>query len=122
MDTGPTDGLPDSGDGRPPPAPEALPRPALWSAAAPGRPSRPFEGQAEADADVPARTRGRVLATWGAVGVMLLGVVLLGVAAVLVSWPLAAVGVVVGLLGVIAARRARVLLAVSIGQSPTGPA
>lgn len=113
--------LPDSGDGVPPPRPEALPHPALWPDGPAGVPAHAFEGKQEDDADIPPQTGGRTLATWGAVAVMVLGAALLGVAFVLTSLWLGAVGLVVGAGGAIAALRAKIMFAVSVGDSPTGP-
>lgn len=113
--------LPDSGDGLPPPRPDALPHPALWSDAAPGRPARAYEGAAEDDAEVPPRTRGRLLVTWAAVVAMIVGAVVVGIAFVTRSPVLAGAGVLLGLAGLVVALKARVLDAVSVGQSPTGP-
>lgn len=118
--TGVTDDLPESGDGVAPPAPEELPHPALWSAPAPGEAPVAYDGQAEDDADIPPRTRGHTIATWASVAGMLLGVVLLALALVLQSWPLAVAGVVVGAAGAAGAMKVKILTAVSVGQSPHG--
>lgn len=112
--------LPDSGDGVPPPRPDALPHPALWADGPPGVPAHAFEGKQEDDAKIPPKTRGRTLATWGAVAAMALGALLLGVAFVLQSLWLGAVGLVVGAAGAVAAIRARIMLAVTVGDSPEG--
>ncbi len=113
--------LPASGDGRPPPSPDALPHPALWSDAQPGRAAAAYDGKAEDGADVPQRTRGRLLVTWGAVLTMVVGAVLVGLGVALPSVPLAGLGVVVGLVGAAVALKAKVLDAVSVGDSPLGP-
>jgi hypothetical protein len=113
--------LPDSGDGLAPPEPEALPHPALWSTPPPGQAPVAYDGQAEDDADVPARTRSHTIATWASVGGMLLGAVLLALAFVLQSWPLAVAGLVVGAAGAVGALKVKILTAVSVGQSPHGP-
>ncbi len=112
--------LPDSGDGVPPPRPDALPHPALWTEGPPGVPAHAFEGKQEDDAEIPPQTRGRALATWGAVAAMVLGAVLLGLALVLQSLVLGAVGLVVGLAGAVVAVRAKIMLAVTVGDSPEG--
>lgn len=123
--TGVTDSLPDSlpesGDGLPPPPPEALPHPALWSTPPPGSAPVAYDGQAEEDADIPPRTRGHMIATWASVAGMLLGAVLLALAFVLQSWPLAVLGIVVGAAGAVGALKVKILTAVSVGQSPSGP-
>ncbi|MCU1692711.1 MAG: hypothetical protein JWM64_1802 [Frankiales bacterium] len=113
--------LPDSGDGRPPPSPDALPHPALWSDARPGQRPFAYDGAAEDDAEVPPRTRGRLAVTWAAVLTMIAAAVVVGFGVALPSLVLVAVGVVLGLAGAITALKARVLDAVSVGQSPTGP-
>lgn len=112
--------LPDSGDGVPPPRPDALPHPALWTEGPPGAPAHAFDGKQEDDAEIPPKTRGRLLATWGSVGAMVLAAVLLGVAFVLQSLPLGVVAVVLGLAGAVVAVRAKIMLAVTVGDSPEG--
>lgn len=118
--TAPQD-LPDSGDGLAPPRPSALPRPALWPEPPPGVAPRAYRGQEEDTADVPVRTPGRMRATWGSVAVMLIGIVLLGVAAVLRTWSPAVLGLLLIGAGAAAAGKLRILTDVSVGQSPRGP-
>jgi hypothetical protein len=115
------DSLPDSGDGLAPPAPEALPHPALWTTPAPGQAPVAYDGQAEDEADIPPRTRGHEIATWASVAGMLLGAVLIALAFVLQAWPVAVAGVLVGAAGAVGAMKVKILTAVSVGQSPHGP-
>ena len=112
--------LPDSGDGVPPPRPDALPHPALWAEGPPGTPAHAFDGKQEDDAEIPPQTRERTLATWGAVGAMVVAAILLGVALVLRSVPLGVVGLVAGVAGAVVAVRAKIMLAVTVGDSPDG--
>lgn len=109
--------LPDSGDGLAPPRPDELQHPALWSDPPPSQAPRAFEGSAQDDADIPAHTRGRELAIYGAVAAMLVAAALLGLAFVLRSLPLGIGAVVLGLLGTVVAYRAKILQAVTVGQS-----
>lgn len=111
-----SDDLPSSGEpGLRPPAPGDLPRPALWS---PGLPEAPFDGAQEDTADPPTPARRKL--AWIAVALMLLGVALVGVALVATSWTALAVAVLVGVVGVVLALRARIMEDVSVSDSPHG--
>lgn len=113
--------LPDSGDGLAPPRPEALPHPEMWSDPPAGTTARPFQGKAEDDAEVPDRSRARMLTIYGAVATIIVATVLVGVAFVQASLVLVVVGVVLGAIGATVAWKAQILTLVSIGDSPTGP-
>lgn len=111
-----TDDLPASGDpGTQPPSSAALPRPAMWPQGGTGA---PFDGAQEDTATPPGTTRKRV--AWAAVAAMVVGVVLLGLAAVTRSWGLAASGAALGAVGAVVAMRARIMEDVSVSDSPHG--
>lgn len=103
--------LPTSGEpGVPRPSPADLPRPALWPRGA----TRPFSGRRDGTAERP--SRGQQVGAWVGTALMVLGVVLLGLALVLPSWPAAAAGLAVGVVGVGVAVRSRILEDVSVSD------
>jgi hypothetical protein len=91
-----TDEQPPTGD------PVGLPRPEMWPVGATDQPFRGIED--EPDEDAPSRPH----LAWVAVGLMVAGAVLVGLAVVLQSWVPLAAGVVVGLVGLVLALRARI--------------
>lgn len=106
--------LPASGDpGVRPPVPGSLPRPVMWP---PGAEGTPFDG-AEEDTATPPSPRRRKVAYAG-VGLMVVAVIVLGLGVALTSWPLLAVGLVVGGVGAALAWRAGIMEDVSISDSP----
>ena len=98
--------------------PAALPRPALWPAPPPGQPARAFDGLAEERAR--AVTRDRWRSSWLAVGLMLVGAVLVGLALALQVLLVGVAGVLVGGSGVALAWKVRLMEDVSVEDSPTG--
>lgn len=110
--------LPDSGEpGRTPPTPGMLPTPAMWPD---GAVEAPFDGAAEDTATPP--SPGRKRTAYVAVALMVVGVVVVGLALVVTSWLVLAVGLVVGAVGMSLAWRARIMEDVSVSDSPGGPA
>lgn len=109
-----TSDLPDSGEpGIAPPTNAGLPRPAMWPA---GAERQPFD-DIEEDTETPAGP-GRRSAVWLAVGLMVAGAVLVGLAVVMMAWPPAVAGVLVGGVGAVLALRARIMEDVSVSDSP----
>ncbi len=108
-----------SGDGVPPPSPDQLPHPALWSPPPPGRQPAAYSDLAEEHVPSNDRpTRARWAMAWTAVALGVLTAVLLAVALLLRSWvPLVPAAVAVAA-GLVLARRGRILTDVSVGQSP----
>ncbi len=99
------DDLPSSGEpGVRPPVPGSLPRPAMWPA---GARETPFDG-AEEDTTVPATPNRRKVA-WVAVAVMVLGVSMVGLAFVTVSWQVALTGILIGAVGAALALKVRIM-------------
>ena len=96
-------------DTEPPSDPIGLPRPAMWP---PGATDTPFS--TVEDDTAPPETPGRGRLAWVAVGLVVVGVVLLGLAVALTSWVPAVAGVVLGLAGMVLAYRARIFEDVSL--------
>lgn len=94
--------------------PSALPRPKLFGEPMPGQQPRAFEGLEEERSTASPGSRPAYVA----VGVMVVGVMLVGLCAVLLSWPLLVAGVLVGSVGIVLARRARIMQDVSVTDSP----
>jgi len=108
-----------SGDpGVRPPDPDALPRPALWSPPAPGSQARAFSGLEEDSATPVSREGWR--SAWLAVGLMLVGAVLLGIAFVTRAPVVAVLAVLVGGAGAVLAWKFKIMEDVSVEDSPTG--
>lgn len=85
-----------------PAAADGLPRPEMWPAGAGETPFTGIEDDEDGDRS------GSLAPAWVAVGLMVVGVVLVGLAFVLQSWVPAVVGVVVGVTGLVLALRARI--------------
>lgn len=93
-----------------------LGRPVLWGEPSTSDPQpQAYVGTAESEASSP--TKAQRVMSWVAVGLMLLGVITCAVAFVGRSWPLGAVGVVVGAVGAVLALRFHILDEVSVTQT-----
>jgi hypothetical protein len=86
-----------------------LPRPEMWPAGATDTPFTGIEDQ-EPDDSAPARPH----LAWVAVGLMIAGAVLVGLAVALRSWVPLVAGVVVGVTGLVLALRAKIFQDVSL--------
>lgn len=98
--------------------------PALWSAPARGGQPQPFGSRADATTASESdqrMARAKLPLAWTAVATMIVGAVLVGLAVVLVSWSVGAVGMVLAAAGCALALRVRILSDVSLGQRPEGP-
>jgi len=103
------------------PAPPVQPAPELWSVPVGGGEPRPFSSRADAQSDAQGdqeNARAKLPWAWLSVALMIAGAVVVGLAIVLVSWPLAGAGAAVGAIGAGLALRVRILSDVSLGQSP----
>lgn len=107
--------MPGSGDaGVRPPDPGSLPRPALWPAPPTGQQARAFSGL-EDESATPVPT-GSWRSAWLAVGLLVLGAVLLGVALVTQLPVVALVAVLVGGAGAVLAWKARIMETVTVDE------
>ena len=113
-----------SGTGEPKPVtPQVQSAPALWAVPASGGQPRPFVTRADAQRSNESEqetARAKLPFAWAAVGLIIAGAALLGLATVGQSWPLAAAGLLVAVLGAALGVRVRVLSDVSLGQRPEG--
>lgn len=96
------------------------PVPVLWPEPAPGQRPRAFTHVAEARHSETAARRKLPLA-WAAVATLIVAALVLGAAVLLLSWPIAAAGIALGVFGSVVAVRSHILADVSLGQSPEGP-
>jgi hypothetical protein len=99
--------------------PMGVTRPQLWPDSPPGRQPRAFDRLQAEEGPLRAPKRMRVR-SWIAVGLMLLGAVLLALAVALPTWWLVPPAAVVGLGGAVLALKSQIFAAVNTGQSPTG--
>lgn len=96
--------------------PAALPRPKLFAPPRPGEQPQAFRGLAEENSP-PAPSKKPA---WFAVGLMIVGVVLVGLFVATTEWPLLLAGLVVGAIGVLIAWKAQIMATVSVTDSPEG--
>ncbi len=94
--------------------PATLPRPRLFPLPAPGEQPQAFRGLEDEDTSPPPHARS----SWVAVLTMIVGVLLTAAFFLTLSWPLLAAGVVVGLVGVYLAVKAKIMDEVSVTDSP----
>jgi hypothetical protein len=106
----------DSGESGRQADPASLPRPALWPEPAPGEQPVAVRGKADENADA----RAHVKEAYVGVALMVLGLVLLAVAAVVRSWLPAGAGLLAGGAGAVVALRARVMDAATVGEEVRG--
>lgn len=93
--------------------PSSLARPAMWAAPPPGEQAQGFTSVSR-----PTSGHHAKRPAWVAVAVMALGIVLCGVAVALYRWEPLALGIPIGLTGVVLAARARIMDDISTSDDP----
>jgi hypothetical protein len=106
----------ESGESGTPADPASLPRPALWPEPPAGQAPVPIRGKDEENAEA----RAHVRAAYVGIGLMVLGLVLLAVAAIVRSWLPAVLGLAAGAAGAVVAVRSRVMDAATVGEEVRG--
>lgn len=94
--------------------PSTLPRPVLFADPRPGEQPQAFRGLAEESSPKRPSTKP----AFAAVALMIVGVGLIGVSLITTRWPLLIVGVALGAVGAVLARRAHIMQDVSVTDSP----
>lgn len=96
--------------------PSTLPRPVLFADPRPGEQPQAFRGLAEESS--PKRPSAKP--AFAAVAVMIVGAVMIGFALITTRWSLLVIGLAVGAVGAVLARRAHIMQDVSVTDSPEG--
>ncbi|MCU1673874.1 MAG: hypothetical protein JWN77_1987 [Frankiales bacterium] len=106
----------DSGESGQQADPASLPRPALWPEPPTGQAPVPIRGRQDENAEA----RAHVRSAYVGVALMCVGLVLVSVGAVARTWLPAALGLAVGVAGLVVALRSRVMEAATVGEEVRG--